>query len=92
MTADETTVKEQLGKLVRRYQAGGGKEAENEHITELVLRLDSQFPGDIGIFCSFMLNYIDLQPGEAIFLGAGEPHAYISGGMAFSFWDSLSSD
>ena len=27
-----------------------------------------------------MLNYAHLQPGEAIFLAAGEPHAYLSGG------------
>jgi hypothetical protein len=32
------------------------------------------------VFCAFLLNYVSLQPGEAIFLGAGEPHAYVSGG------------
>ncbi|KAG6375419.1 RmlC-like cupin domain-containing protein [Boletus reticuloceps] len=26
-----------------------------------------------------MLNYVKLETGQAIFLGAGEPHAYISG-------------
>ncbi|KAF7974322.1 hypothetical protein HWV62_12364 [Athelia sp. TMB] len=28
-----------------------------------------------------MLNYIKLAPGEAMFLSAGEPHAYVSGDM-----------
>ncbi|KAJ6624896.1 mannos-6-phosphate isomerase [Mycena sp. CBHHK59/15] len=80
MTADETPVKEQLDLLVARYKAGGAEvEAESQDIVDLVLRLDSQFPGDIGIFCAFLLNYVQLKPGEAIFLGAGEPHAYISG-------------
>ncbi|KAJ7460679.1 mannose-6-phosphate isomerase [Mycena latifolia] len=80
MTADEAAVKAQLDLLVARYKAGGAKvEAESQDIVELVLRLDSQFPGDIGIFCAFLLNYVHLKPGEAIFLGAGEPHAYISG-------------
>ncbi|KAJ7708718.1 mannose-6-phosphate isomerase [Mycena rosella] len=80
MTADETAVKAQLDLLVNRYKAGGAKvEGESQDIVQLVLRLDSQFPGDIGIFCAFLLNYVHLKPGEAIFLGAGEPHAYISG-------------
>ncbi|KAJ6561175.1 mannose-6-phosphate isomerase [Mycena vulgaris] len=80
MTTDEAQVKSQLDLLVARYKAGGAKvEGESQDIVDLVLRLDSQFPGDIGIFCAFLLNYVHLKPGEAIFLGAGEPHAYISG-------------
>ncbi|KAF9241651.1 RmlC-like cupin domain-containing protein [Melanogaster broomeanus] len=34
---------------------------------------------NVGVFCAFMLNYVKLKPGQAIFLGAGEPHAYVSG-------------
>jgi mannose-6-phosphate isomerase len=78
MQADQAQLEAQLSKLVARYQAGGAEEAE-EPIASLVLRLNAQFPGDVGVFCPFMLNYIHLHPGEAIFLGAGEPHAYISG-------------
>jgi len=48
------------------------------HIS-IPLKLNAQFPGDIGVFCPFMLNYVKLAPGEAMFLGAGEPHAYVSG-------------
>ncbi|KAJ7623547.1 mannose-6-phosphate isomerase [Roridomyces roridus] len=77
MTAEEGVVKAQLDILVARYKAGG--EAESQDVVDLVLRLDSQFPGDIGIFCAFLLNYVHLKPGQAIFLGAGEPHAYIFG-------------
>ncbi|THH16926.1 hypothetical protein EW146_g3799 [Bondarzewia mesenterica] len=78
MTASETDVKTQLGRLVERYSAGKEHEEEKK-VKSLVLRLNEQFPGDIGIFCAFMLNYVHLNPGEAIFLGAGEPHAYVSG-------------
>ena len=35
--------------------------------------------GDPGCFAPFLLNIYRLQPGEAIFLPAGEIHAYISG-------------
>jgi len=48
-------------------------------LADLVIRLHDQFPGDIGVFCPFVLNYVELEKGEAIFLGAGEPHAYVSG-------------
>ncbi|KAF4321590.1 hypothetical protein BBO99_00004597 [Phytophthora kernoviae] len=48
-------------------------------LDKLVLRLDDAFPGDIGCFCPFLLNYITLEPGEAMFLDANEPHAYLSG-------------
>ncbi len=30
----------------------------------------------------YLLNYIVLQPGEALYLGANEPHAYIAGECA----------
>ena len=80
MTANQDAYKNQLNALITRYQSRSTNKGENDDLVELILRLDSQFPGDIGIFCPFMLNYVHLNPGDAIFLGAGEPHAYISGG------------
>ena len=79
MTAEEATIKARLADLVSRYDAGGASEQE-AGVKDLVLRLNSQFPGDVGVFCAFVLNYVKMQPGEAIFLAAGEPHAYVSGG------------
>ncbi|KAG6889772.1 hypothetical protein C0995_014701 [Termitomyces sp. Mi166 len=79
MTADPGTFKPQLDALVARYERGELREGEREDIKELVMRCHRQFPGDIGSFCAFLLNYVRLEPGEAIFLGAGEPHAYVSG-------------
>jgi mannose-6-phosphate isomerase len=80
MTAPTDAYTTQLDRLIRRYKAGA-VHAEEVCVRELVLRLTTQFPNDIGTFCAFLLNYIKLSPGEAIFLGAGEPHAYISGGQ-----------
>ena len=37
------------------------------------------FPGDPGVIAAMLLNYVQLQPGEALFLGAGVPHAYLGG-------------
>ena len=46
------------------------------------MRLHAQYEGDGGVFCVYLLNYMVLQPGEALFLAANEPHAYISGDCA----------
>jgi mannose-6-phosphate isomerase len=36
-------------------------------------------PGDVGVVVSLLLNYVRLEPGEAIYLGAGNVHAYLRG-------------
>lgn len=41
--------------------------------------LAHHYPGDPGVIAGMLLNHVRLQPGEALFLGAGIPHAYISG-------------
>lgn len=81
MTADVTKIATQLQTLVARYKSGGQKHVE-EGIKDLVLTLNEQYPGDVGVFCAFMLNYVQMIPGQAIYLGAGEPHAYVQGGMS----------
>ena len=80
MTTDESIIHYQLDILVKRYQS---QVTQDNDIAQLVLKLNEQFPGDIGVFCPFLLNYVRLDPGQAIFLGAGEPHAYISGGKLY---------
>jgi mannose-6-phosphate isomerase len=45
----------------------------------LALRLHEQYPLDIGVLSSFLLNYVCLENGQAIALGPNEPHAYLSG-------------
>ncbi|MFY1678452.1 MULTISPECIES: mannose-6-phosphate isomerase, class I [unclassified Streptomyces] len=36
-------------------------------------------PGDPGVLAAMLLNHVTLHPGEALYLGAGVPHAYLSG-------------
>ena len=49
------------------------------NVERLVLRLAQQFPGDVGLFCPFLLNAFKIKSGQAIYLSANVPHAYISG-------------
>lgn len=37
------------------------------------------YPEDIGLFTPLLLNVVELQPGEAMFLHAETPHAYLYG-------------
>ncbi|MFJ5922678.1 mannose-6-phosphate isomerase, class I [Kitasatospora sp. NPDC092948] len=39
----------------------------------------AEHPGDPGLVAALLLNYVRLQPGEALYLGAGVPHAYLRG-------------
>lgn len=45
----------------------------------LALELEEQYPDDVGVISSFFFNYVKLNPGEALYLGPNEPHAYLSG-------------
>jgi len=47
--------------------------------TGAVGRLAECYPGDIGVVVALLLNVVRLQPGEAMYLGAGNVHAYLDG-------------
>ena len=46
---------------------------------EWAVRVGQQHPGDIGVVIALMLNLIRLEPGQALFLGAGNLHMYLHG-------------
>ena len=41
--------------------------------------LGERYPGDAGVVIALLLNLVHLKPGEALFLGAGNLHAYLGG-------------
>lgn len=86
MKADDQLVKEQVEKLLNRLDGAEGIEREEK---ELIKTLNKDFEGDVGIFCTFVLNIVRLKPGEAVFLKANEPHAYLDGGAFRTDWTSL---
>lgn len=76
IVAPKDLVCEQIKRFEERITTMNRMTSELE---ELCLRLNGQFPEEVGCFCVFLLNYLKLAPGEAIFLAANEPHAYLSG-------------
>lgn len=75
MTCPKEAVEVQLSALVNRHS----KEATEDLLSSLFLRIHSSFPGDSGCFGIYFFNYIKLKPGQAMFLGPNEPHAYLYG-------------
>lgn len=55
------------------------KEHQADELYALILELAEEYPSDIGLFSPLILNTITLLPGEAMFLDASTPHAYIKG-------------
>ncbi|WP_229607887.1 mannose-6-phosphate isomerase, class I [Vibrio parahaemolyticus] len=45
----------------------------------LILELEQCYPNDIGLFAPLMLNVLTLKPGQAMYLDARTPHAYLKG-------------
>jgi mannose-6-phosphate isomerase len=42
--------------------------------------LGRQYPGDPGVLAALLMNRVTLQPGDALYMPAGNLHAYLSGG------------
>lgn len=60
----------------RELAAGSGWMAD---VATTFLQLTRRYPGDIGALAALMLNLVTLAPGGALYLEAGQPHAYLSG-------------
>ncbi|MEO6600768.1 MAG: mannose-6-phosphate isomerase, class I [Polyangiaceae bacterium] len=50
-----------------------------QHEFTWAVRIGMLYPGDIGIVNALLLNLVRLAPGEAIYLPAGNLHAYLQG-------------
>lgn len=55
------------------------KFTEDDQAYKWMIDLHNEYPADIGVFSPILLNLICLKPGQAMFLPAGELHAYLDG-------------
>ena len=70
-----------MSQLVEALSAGirAPSDAVVDDALETARVLSGHFPGDPGIGVSILLNHVMLRPGEALFLPAGNIHAYLHG-------------
>lgn len=62
--------------VVKRAPAVGGEWAGAAGAVAIA---GADFPGDRGAVLALLLNHVRLEPGEAIYLGAGNVHCYLRG-------------
>lgn len=91
MTSEKANVADAAKELISSAEKGGphfagegGPSNSGQELADLVVRLNKEFEGDIGLFVLFFLNYVKLEVGEAMFLKADDIHAYLSGGKSIS--------
>lgn len=70
---------EEISKCVEALKLQFDDEQRCDEIGTIFAKLNKDFPNDVGILSIFFLNIVKLQPGEAIYLAANVPHAYLDG-------------
>lgn len=67
----------------KRVVAEALKNARNmvaeQPVFEWMIKLADHYPQDMGVLAPLFLNLICLEPGQAVYLDAGELHAYLEG-------------
>ena len=66
---------EAINSIKSRVMAG----SQYQVADQTALDLAAEYPGDVGALSSYLLNRVTLLPGEALFMGDGEVHAYLKG-------------
>ncbi|TDD64478.1 mannose-6-phosphate isomerase, class I [Actinomadura darangshiensis] len=70
----QTVLTQMLDETSRPIQA-----AVEPALTGVYADIARAYPGDPGILAALLLNHVRLKPGQALFLDAGVPHAYLGG-------------
>ncbi|HET9519165.1 MAG TPA: mannose-6-phosphate isomerase, class I [Actinoplanes sp.] len=69
--------------LIEAAVAGAsGRAAEHPYATDVALAVElaKHYPADPGVLVALLLNRVRLAPGEALWMPAGNLHAYLQGG------------
>ncbi|WP_284974393.1 mannose-6-phosphate isomerase, class I [Arthrobacter sp. efr-133-TYG-104] len=67
-----------IQEIVAILSSGAPQEPHADTLTAM-LKINQAFPGDPGVLVSLLLNHVSLQPGEVVYLPAGNVHAYLRG-------------
>lgn len=75
MSLTEDVQKQLIAEVLSHIEKPG----VSDSVSRWVDRLSEAYPGDIGVLSPLFLNTLRLEPGEAMYLPAGELHAYLEG-------------
>ena len=80
LVGEVTAVAALLATLLAATVAASPEESEVVPVAiETILLLSSEYPGDPGVVVALLLNRVRLSRGEALYLPAGNMHAYLTG-------------
>ena len=77
LTLDFATAAAMVEPVVSACRAAEGGPYAPERA--MAAALGERYPGDAGVVIALLLNFVTLQPGDALFLGSGNLHAYLRG-------------
>lgn len=70
---------QQKATIIHETVNNAKKQATSDLTSQWIIKLYQQYPTDIGVISPLFLNLFYLTPGQALFLTAGELHAYLDG-------------
>ncbi|RJQ80951.1 mannose-6-phosphate isomerase, class I [Pseudonocardiaceae bacterium YIM PH 21723] len=79
ITLPQQTLDELLPALLDACVRHVRERSEWSREARTALQLGEAYPGDAGVLAALLLNHVVLEPGEAIYLPAGNLHAYLHG-------------
>lgn len=79
LTADRASMAATVTEAVAAATRLGTEPGPHADAYTAYASLAHHYPGDPGVIAAMLLNHVRLQPGEALYLGAGIPHAYLDG-------------
>jgi mannose-6-phosphate isomerase len=66
-------------KIVEQAVNSAEKRTHEEPVWTWMIKLNEEYPGDMGVLSPLFLNLVRLEPLQAMYLPAGELHAYLEG-------------
>merc|ERR1719247_471203 len=70
MDCSDDVAKAQISSICNRVGSITPVDDDEKFVLELIPRINTDFPGDRGLFCPFILNCMKLNPGEGFFMRA----------------------
>ncbi len=80
LTLDPESKRVAVAEVISHIQQKmGDTEGAGDVCRRWIVKLNERYPGDIGVLGPLFLNLVEVKPGEALFLQAGQLHGYLKG-------------
>lgn len=75
----DTRARQAAQELTRSLPGRAAQDGPHRAVFAALAPAAAVHPGDVGLVVALLLNQLTLEPGQALYLGAGQPHAYLHG-------------